>query len=147
MESNGLRSEPKWARIVSNLFIPTVAFPVLGLFIAFHSTVDLGRAFLLTILFGGVGFILPTLYIIWLLRQGSISDLHIANRKERIGPFIVAVLGMAVALVLLGLLDAPRVMLHLALFTVLQSILITSVTFFWQISVHGACESQKTHPR
>ena len=54
-----------------------------------------------------LSLLLPTLYLLWLLRQGKVTDLHLHVREERIRPTIVTILGTLLAWGILTVVKAP----------------------------------------
>lgn len=128
-------ASPGWPRLISDLLSPPVVWGLLAFPIAFHSASG-GRALGLVFLYVLCVVWLPLLYILFNVRSGAITDIHLRERRERLRPFAVSILGAACALAALALADAPRVMLLLALITVLEMALIAAITVVWQISMH-----------
>ncbi|MEP7294523.1 MAG: hypothetical protein ABI835_22230, partial [Chloroflexota bacterium] len=69
--------------------------------------------------------------------RGSISDLHMEVRSERIRPFFVSLVGTGLAWCILRLMGAPPLLPNFALvsFVLLGTMLL--VTLVWQISMHS----------
>jgi hypothetical protein len=80
----------------------------------------------------------PTLYVIWLLRRGEITDFHLRVREQRIKPLLIIMAAMIVAWLALLLGDAPRLLLTLAGAGTVQALIIFLVTLRWKISGHAA---------
>jgi len=80
----------------------------------------------------------PIGYLLWLYRQGLVSDLDVQRREERARPMRFTLAAMILAVVLFGLTPAPRILLLVTAAQVLQATFILVVTRHWKISVHGA---------
>jgi hypothetical protein len=82
----------KAARVLSNILSPPVMFACLGLALAlaelpFWEGLAWGAAY------GFCVSLAPILFVVYQLRSGKISDLHMTSRRERRGPYIAAVIG------------------------------------------------------
>ncbi len=80
----------------------------------------------------------PTLYVIWLLRRGEVTDFHLRVREQRIKPLLVILAAMVVAALALLVGAAPRLLLALASAGAIQATIIFLVTLRWKISGHAA---------
>ena len=85
-----------------------------------------------------VGVLLPTGYVLFLLRRGRLSDLHMPVRDERRRPLAGAVAASAAALGLLWAGGAPPLMVLVAAVQTAQALLFLGVTLRWKISAHCA---------
>lgn len=82
--------------------------------------------------------LLPCLYIIWLVRNGHVSDFHLPIREERIRPLIFS---LATAMMAWGVLHqaaAPAPLRMLAGVNGVQAIIFFLITLRWKISLHTA---------
>lgn len=131
-----IRRLRSWPRLVSDVLSPPVIWALLAFPVAYHADGGQGNALIYALVYGTMVCWLPVLYIAWNVRNGNISDLHMEVRAERIRPFVVTLIGSAVALVLLLAVGAPRLMPMFALFSLMQLGLMTLITLVWQISVH-----------
>jgi membrane-associated phospholipid phosphatase len=123
------------ARIFSNIVSPPVIFAVLGLALAWRE-LTLWPGFLWAAVFGFFVSLAPILFVVYSLRTGRITDLHMNTRRERRLPYIVSVAGAAVALALLRLFDGPELLVCLALLTMLELTVLGIINDFWLISIH-----------
>ena len=91
-------------------------------------------------LWGGIHILLtaalPTLYIVYLYRQGRVSDPHLNVRSERFRPLVAAVLTSFLFLWLLYSASAPRLLVLLAALNLIQLVLFLGITLRWKISAH-----------
>ena len=78
-------------------------------------------------LWGGIHILLtaalPTLYIVYLYRQGRVSDPHLNVRSERFRPLVAALLTSPLSLGLLYSASAPRLLVLLAALNLIQLVL------------------------
>ncbi len=128
--------QASWARLVSNLFSPPLVWAAAALPIALRdaSTPQQGLGWALVYI--GLVCLLPLAFVAWMVQRGSISDLHMQVRRERLRPFVVSLLCALLAWWALGALAAPPVMRLFALFSVVQIAIMAGVTLVWQISMH-----------
>lgn len=136
-QSGGSRRLRSWPRVVSDVLSPPVIWALLAFPIAYHADGGQGNALVYALVYGMMVCWLPLLYIVWNVRNGNISDLHLKERTERIRPFIVTLVGAGGALALLIAINAPRLMPMFALFSLIQLGLMTLITLVWQISIHA----------
>ncbi len=127
-----------WAEVVTNVISPPVVFIILALLTLSYAAVPTGKALLFTALYTAVAVLLPVAYILWSTYRGNITDIHMPNRNERYKPFIIGVVSSILTWILLALSGAPRTMMLLASFTVIDMSIIACITYFWQISIHTA---------
>jgi len=109
-----------------------LAFPI-----AFHNAPSPQQALLWAFTYCVMVCILPAVYIGYMVWRGQITDLHMEVRKERIRPFLVSLVGTALAWGLLRWMGAPSLLTTFALvsFVLLGTMLV--VTLSWQISMHS----------
>lgn len=88
--------------------------------------------------YAGFGFVLPLLYLIYLMRKGEVSDFHMKERTERIKPMAFIFIVFTVASVVMYFSDAPFVIQAFTYVGALQGLLMLLITLKWKISGHGA---------
>lgn len=126
----------KAARVLSNVLSPPVIFAGLGLALALaESPLREGLAWAAVYVF--CVSLAPILFVVYLLRSGRIAELHMTDRRERRGPYIVAVIGSAIALALLVALQGPSGLRCLATFNVIGLTALAVITVYWLISMHA----------
>lgn len=86
----------------------------------------------------GIGFVLPLIYMIYLMRTGQVTDFHMKERAERIKPmvFILAIFSSLSVIFYLG--NAPYVLQIFTYVGALQAVVMLLITLRWKISGHGA---------
>ena len=89
-------------------------------------------------LYIGLAIATPILYLVWLMRRGTVSDLDVRIRAERWRPLLAAQLGMAVALVIFLAAGASPLMIALAGGLLAYTSVAFGITMWWKISMHSA---------
>lgn len=126
-----------WARLTSNILSPPVIWGVLAFPIAFREATSQEQALLWAFTYIIMVCGIPALYIGWMVWRGKIGDIHMEERSERIRPFLVSLIGTALAWGMLRLMGAPQLLPNFALvsFVLLGAMLL--ITLVWQISMHS----------
>jgi membrane-associated phospholipid phosphatase len=124
------------ARWVTEIFAPQVLVigmpPVVGL--VSDGWTGFRWGFVASALCGGV----PAVVIAMGVRSGRLDSRHIVDRSRRTAPLLVAVVAVFAALLLLGLLGAPRLLIA-TVGAMLAGLAVTvPVTLKWKISFHAA---------
>ncbi len=80
----------------------------------------------------------PALYVLFLLGRGSVSDFHMTNGSERIGPLKLTVLSVAVGLGLMIHFGAPAAAVDFTLACLVAVFAFYAVTLYYKVSAHSA---------
>jgi len=124
----------RWARIISGVLSPLsiaiAAVAVAGLALNDES------ALTWIALYIALSILPPTLYIMYLVRNGIVTDFHLNVRRERTKPFILMTANSAVVLLIMSLLGAPKLILIVLATAVLQLLFMLLITLRWKISGH-----------
>ncbi|MGQ9491358.1 MAG: phosphatase PAP2 family protein [Anaerolineae bacterium] len=80
----------------------------------------------------------PIGYLLWLLKQGLVSDLDVQNRTERARPLSFTLAAMLITVLVLRLLNAPSLLLAVCATQLIQTALALVITLRWKISMHSA---------
>jgi len=80
--------------------------------------------------------IIPFLYVLVLYRKKKIFDLHLPNRENRIKPLIVALISYIMGFFILYVLNAPLFLKAIFAVTIINGLLLATITYFWKISFH-----------
>lgn len=78
----------------------------------------------------------PALYVVAGVARGRITDVHVMERGQRTGPFVVAILGGFVAAYILFRMHAPVSIWGLSILLSVNGLVISAITAFTKISVH-----------
>jgi hypothetical protein len=99
--------------------------------------VTIQQALLWTLIVALFISVLPSLFIMMLVRSGRLSDLHLAVRKQRLVPLCFALASALAGTVILYQIDAPREIVLPNLAYTINAILFTAITQLWKISFHS----------
>jgi membrane-associated phospholipid phosphatase len=126
----------KAARIYSNVISPPVMFAVVGLAFGLYALPG-WIGFLWAALYGLLVSLAPILVVVFLLKSGRIAELHMSNTRERNIPYLSAILFAGIAYGLIAGFNGPELLRCLALFNVIELIMLTLINHFWLISLHA----------
>ena len=127
----------RFARIFSNIVSPPTIFAVLGLALALAED-GLWPGFLWAAVFGFFVSLAPILFIVFMMRIGRITDLHMNTRQERYLPYLVSTVTSAVVLAVIYLFDGPELLSCLTILNIVVLVILGLVNAFWLISIHTA---------
>jgi hypothetical protein len=126
------------AKLISEISSPFLMVFVFGLW-AVAGSVSTAKDFLI---FGGLCILLisflPFLYILLQIKLGNISDIHVAVREQRSGPFIIATCGAVILALLYHFLSAPKELIALAIALIVSGTVFGVISGFWKVSIHAA---------
>lgn len=131
------------ARFFSNIVSPPVIFATLGLALGLKELPSL-QGLLWAAIYGFWVSLAPILFVVYLLKTGRISDLHMNTMKERRWPYIVSFLGALIALSIIMIFDGPELLYCLAVTSVIALGLLALITNFWMISIHATSMTAAT---
>jgi membrane-associated phospholipid phosphatase len=131
------------ARTFSNIVSPPVIFAVLGLALALAEA-GLWPGLLWAAFFGFFVSLAPILFILFMMRHGRITDLHMNTRQERYLPYLVSTISSALVLLAIYLFDGPELLSCLTVLNIIVLIILGLVNTFWLISIHTASISAAT---
>jgi membrane-associated phospholipid phosphatase len=133
----------RFARTFSNIVSPPVIFAVLGLALSLAEA-GLWPGFLWAAVFGFFVSLAPILFILFMMRIGRITDLHMNTRQERYLPYLVSIVSSAVVLLPLYLFDGPVLLSCLTILNIVVLFILGLVNTFWLISIHTTSVSAAT---
>jgi membrane-associated phospholipid phosphatase len=82
--------------------------------------------------------LIPSLYVVLLIRQGKAQDFHLNHHNERIRPTLFTMGCNLLTLCLLYLFDAPTMVQLIGTILAIQTVLFSLITLRWKISAHSA---------
>ncbi|MEW1811407.1 phosphatidic acid phosphatase [Pseudarthrobacter phenanthrenivorans] len=85
--------------------------------------------------------VLPLAVLLVLVRLGKVTDHHVSDRKQRAPVLLMALGCIAVGLLVLGAVDAPRSVIAMVLAVVGGVAVLAGVSPFWKMSGHAAAIS------
>ncbi|GAB4425898.1 MAG: hypothetical protein Fur0044_23910 [Anaerolineae bacterium] len=85
-----------------------------------------------------VAIVLPAVYVLWLVRQGKVTDFDLKIREQRRSPFLVTLVSALMAWLVLYGGQAPSELVLLTGVGWVQIALLLAITLHWKISAHCA---------
>lgn len=85
--------------------------------------------------------VVPTLYVLSLVRRGHLTDFHMKIREQRTWPLIIILLISSLVFSALYFGGAPRLFLVISAVAIIQLMLILLITLRWKISGHCTAAS------
>lgn len=119
--------------ILSSPYLTIAAFGLWNISVYspdFNDFLHRGALFLVFII------ILPLLYVVFAMKAGAITDLHVTFRDQRGGPFIVALLGVMLLGELYHLQDTPRAIEVMTVAVAVSGVVFFVISKYWKISLH-----------
>jgi membrane-associated phospholipid phosphatase len=121
------------------LFVPTYAFAILLTMPAYFSALMppqakwlvIGLVFLMTC-------IIPTLFIIVMIKSGIVTTTYLSKREDRTMPYIVSITFFYLTFYVLKKLQISPVYYYFMIGATMLNIIVMAVNFFWKISSHMA---------
>lgn len=86
--------------------------------------------------YGLLTSVLPLLFVVWMLKAGRITTISMTQRERNL-PYLLGALAAVVAYGVLRALEAPELLLCLALFNALGLGSLGAINLFWKISNHA----------
>ena len=130
-QSKGVRA----ARIFSNIISPPSVYASFAFILAWIE-MPFWRGTLQAAIFGVLTSLMPILYIVYLLKTGKIADIHISNPKERHIPYILGILGAAVAFFIIRAMGTSPLFLDFILTNIIGLSTLAIINIRWLISAH-----------
>lgn len=137
MTAQALMLQARLAYLISAVASPFVIFPLLVLGATWGVAETANEFFTWAgtlLLFTGV---IPALYILWGVRAGRITDIHIMVREQRAIVFLIYLVSAGLGIVTLWVLDAPTTIFLLALVAFANGLVAALITLFWKVSIHS----------
>jgi hypothetical protein len=135
--------EKRIAQVISvvfyPLFVPTYAFAILLTMPAYFSALMPSQAKWLVI--GLVFFmtcIIPTLFIIVMIKSGIVSTTYLSKREDRTMPYIVSITFFYLTYYVLKKLQISPVYFYFMIGATMLNIIVMGINIFWKISSHMA---------
>ncbi|MDF2441619.1 MAG: hypothetical protein JWN98_2603 [Abditibacteriota bacterium] len=82
--------------------------------------------------------ILPALFVLFQIWRGKITDVHVMEREQRGGPFLVAIFSSALGAWVLKAMGAPMEVWGISAVLTINGVILTGITTVWKISMHVA---------
>ncbi len=132
------KSTQDWlAVLISGGFSPFITIPYFATWVI-RSYADAKTLVSYEFLFVGLTVLLPLAWILFGIKRGKISDLHVKVREQRAGPFLLGIAGSLALVISYWAISAPRQLQALALDVAVNAIAFYLMTQKWKVSVHAA---------
>lgn len=82
--------------------------------------------------------VMPALYVVIQMLRGKITDVHVMEREQRGGPFVVGILSSFLGAGVLWLIHAPPGVWSIMLVLAVNGVILLGITSVWKISMHVA---------
>lgn len=126
------------AFLFSALLSPYIVIPVGTVAIVYQQSHSRKEFLLWTFVSVLFSTIIPAAYVLLQMARGKITDVHVMEREQRSGPFVVAVLSSGLGALGLYMMGAPRVVWGIGLVLLFNGAILLWITSFWKISMHVA---------
>jgi hypothetical protein len=121
------------------LFVPTYAFAILLTMPAYFSALMPPQAKWLVIgLVFSMTCIIPTLFIIIMIKSGIVTTTYLSKREDRTMPYIISITFFYLTFYVLKKLQISPVYYYFMIGATMLNIIVMAVNFFWKISSHMA---------
>ncbi|NND77265.1 MAG: hypothetical protein HKN39_03705 [Flavobacteriales bacterium] len=130
------------AQVISYLFHP-LALPIYAIFLfsatnsAFQLYLDPEKTGKLALIFIGISFVAPLVYIFYLKQTGAIDNVSDPNRKSRLIVSIVVLVFYAITYFLFKRIQLNDVFYDLFFGVIVAIAIATIISFWYKISMHG----------
>ncbi|MBN1157917.1 MAG: hypothetical protein JXA61_00935 [Bacteroidales bacterium] len=134
--------ERRAADIISYSFHPLL-MPLIGFLVISHSgtyvaNLDYGLERFISLVFFGVTFLMPVVFIPLYYYTRLIGSLKMTNRRDRIIPLYITLVFYLIAFLLIQKTETGKVYRNFMLASCLTVFLVLVISFFWKISAHLA---------
>ncbi|MEM7277434.1 MAG: hypothetical protein AAF385_04845 [Pseudomonadota bacterium] len=126
-----------FARRYSNFVSPPTLYPALGFAICL-SVMPFWTAIGWGVVYGLLVSLMPILVVLAMLHWGYVEELHMSNTRERRIPYLSAIFGSLIMWGLASYFNLQDRVVHLAIFNLINLIILFLITIYWLISMHTA---------
>jgi len=128
----------KIAQVVSALFSPYLVAVATIVVVSFSATGRMLLSLLWTLVSVGIVIVPSFLYVLYQVRKGNITDLHVRERPQRHRVYFVGLAMVILVLLILWYFDAPLQLLALFLTVMIVNLICFGINTRWKISLHAA---------
>lgn len=123
-------------RILSNVISPPVMFALIGLALGVYER-PFWPGLAWGFVFGLMVALVPLLVILYLMRIGRISELHMSNTSERHIPYLTSVITGMLTFVIITVFDGPVLLRCLSILSTITLGALGLINTKWLISIHA----------
>lgn len=121
---------------ISSILSPYVAVAIFIMVVSYKYSSNMNQFLPWMLTFFAFSVVIPALYVLWLMENQVIKDIHIAERAARVIPFWVAAVSAFIGAMVLWRLGATEQVAVVASVYAINALGIAIITQFWKISVH-----------
>lgn len=125
------------ARTISQISQPPLAVGLFTLFLMLRNAPDLTIGLIWFIIAVTPIGIIPVIFALIAYKMGWIKDLWLNRRQDRIGPFLIASMGIIITLILFYKIGVPQIIIVFFMAILLAVLVSLIITMFWKISMHA----------
>ncbi|GJQ64481.1 MAG: hypothetical protein SCALA702_35340 [Melioribacteraceae bacterium] len=130
-------TKKKFARVISNIFVPPSGTLLLSLFLASQFAVDSIQWHLIFWIGALFGFILPIVVFAILHKLGKVADVDATVKEERLLPYLAGIVLAGIASYLSSTFNLPMIVTAMWLSYALSTTFLVIINKFWKISAHA----------
>jgi hypothetical protein len=123
---------------ISAVFSPYITAAVFIVIVIYFYAQSLSQFLPWVVTFLFFAIIVPGMYLLWLIEIKKITDVHLADRKDRKWPFLLAGVSSLIGAVILIFLGAARPVIVIGTTYAINAMVVALITLFWKISIHTA---------
>jgi hypothetical protein len=123
------------AAIFSNIVSPPSIFAAAGFVLALIEY-PLVEGLALAAAYGLLASLIPVLYVVYLLKKGHVSDIHMSDPRERRIPYLIGLLGVGAAFLLVRTWGGASLLSTLIFCHLITMAELTLINLFYLISNH-----------
>lgn len=127
----------KFARIVSNIFIPPFFFLVCVIVLSLQSNSELAAKIYIILISIIIGVVLPIGYVLQSVKNKVISNIDAEKKEERNKPYLLGIILFFSGFLLLKTLGLNESLQMFYLVFVVNLALTLIINYFWKISAHS----------
>ncbi len=128
----------KFAKRISDLINPLTSGTFVAAFFIFRISNSPLEALKWVIVIVTLTTAPPTAYIVYLLKTGQLTDIHMPERKERLKPLLFTFGWLIISIIALVIFKAPSSLILLTGVALLQVLILGLITTLWKISFHSS---------
>lgn len=136
--SKRYQGKNKYARLISDIFVPPVSSFLIFIFLALFLEVEAEMQLLVISGAFIAGVVMPTVFFIYWRKKGKISNFDVTEKDERTLPYLVGMFFSFTGLLFLIYLDAHEYSKILWICYITNTAMVILINRFWKISAHSA---------
>lgn len=132
--------ESDWLKVLAYYVSAIFSPPLTGLYgiLLCSYAVEYPSIYFWMILFLSLFLLLPTIYILYLVKKGMITDFHMRDREQRIKPLSIIFVHILISVLLYNYMGGPLIFMVLALCGLVLVGMVVFISLYWKVSGHCA---------